>query len=61
VINKFWEAYGYYYLGWLYRDKGYKKTAKDYLTSAYNLFKSIGAESEALDVLVSLQELEKKK
>jgi tetratricopeptide (TPR) repeat protein len=61
VGDKYWEATGYGYLGWLYRDKGDKKTAKDYLTRAYNLFKSIGAERGALDALVSLQELEKKR
>jgi len=61
VGDKFWEATGYKYLGWLYRDKGDKKTAKDYLTRAYNLFKSLGAERGALDALVSLQELGKKK
>jgi len=61
VGDKYWEAYGYKYLGWLYRDKGDKKTAKDYLTRAYNLFKSLGAERDAFDALVSLQELEKKK
>jgi tetratricopeptide (TPR) repeat protein len=44
VGDKYWEATGYQYLGWLYRDKGDKKTAKDYLTRAYDLFKSIGAE-----------------
>jgi tetratricopeptide (TPR) repeat protein len=61
VGDKFWEAVAYHYLGWLYRDKGDKKTAKDYLTRAYNLYKSIGAEGDALDALVSLQELEKQK
>jgi len=61
VGDKYWEAGGYKYLGLLYRDKGDKRTAKDYLTRAYNLFKSIGAERDALDALVSLQELEKKK
>jgi tetratricopeptide (TPR) repeat protein len=61
VGDKYWEAGGYRYLGWLYRDKGEKKTAKDYLTRAYNLFKSLGAERDALDALLSLQELEKKK
>jgi tetratricopeptide (TPR) repeat protein len=61
VGDKYWEAAGYKYLGWLYRDKGDKKTAKDYLTRAYNLYKSIGAERGALDALVSLQELEKKR
>ena len=61
VGDKFWEAIGYKYLGWLYRDKGDKKTAKDYLTRAYNLYKSLGAEGEAKDVLSDIQELEKKK
>ena len=61
VGDKFWEATGYKYLGCLYSDKGDKKTAKDYLTRAYNLFKSLGAERGALDALVSLQELGKKK
>jgi len=56
IGDKFWEATGYEYLGWLYRDKGDSKRAKDYLTRAYNLYKSIGAEAEALDVLYSLQE-----
>jgi len=59
VGDKFWEATGYNYLGRLYRDKGDIKTAKDYLTRAYDLFKSIGAEDDALDALLSLQELEK--
>jgi len=59
VGDKYWEAFGYKYLGWLYSDKGDKKTAKDYLTRAYNLYKSLGAERDALEVLVSLQLLEK--
>jgi len=61
VGDKYWEATGYNYLGLLYKDKGDKKTAKDYLTRAYNLFKSLGAEGEAKDVLSDIQELEKKK
>jgi len=61
VGDKYWEAYGYRYLGWLYTDKGDKKTAKDYLTRAYNLFKSIGAEGDAEEVLSEIQKLEKKK
>jgi tetratricopeptide (TPR) repeat protein len=61
VGDKYWEAYGYKYLGWLYRDKGDKKTAKDYLTRAYNLYKSIGAEGEAEEVLSDIQELEKQR
>jgi hypothetical protein len=48
-------------LGWLYRDKGDKKTAKDYLTRAYNLLKSIGAERDAEKVLSDIRELEKKR
>jgi tetratricopeptide (TPR) repeat protein len=59
VGDKYWEAIGYYYLGWLYIDKGDKKTAKDYLTRAYNLFKSIGAEGDAEEVLSDIRELEK--
>jgi len=59
VGDKYLEATGYKYLGWLYKDKGDKKTAKDYLTRAYNLYKSIGAEDDAWDALLSLQELEK--
>jgi tetratricopeptide (TPR) repeat protein len=59
VGDKYSEAYGYYVLGLLYRDKGDKKTAKDYLTRAYNLYKSIGAEGDAKEVLSDIQELEK--
>ncbi len=59
--DKYWEAFGYYFLGWLYKDKGDKKTAKDYLTRAYNLFKSIGAEGDAKEVLSEIQKLEEKK
>jgi len=61
VGDKYWEATGYKYLGWLYKDKGDKKTAKDYLTRAYDLYKSIGAEGKAKDVLSDIQELKKKK
>jgi tetratricopeptide (TPR) repeat protein len=61
VGDKYGEAAGYKYLGWLYKDKGDKKTAKDYLTRAYNLFKSIGAEGDAKDVLSDIRELEKKR
>jgi tetratricopeptide (TPR) repeat protein len=59
VGDKYWEATGYKYLGWLYIDKGDKKTAKDYLTRAYDLYKSIGAEGDAEDVLSDIRELEK--
>jgi tetratricopeptide (TPR) repeat protein len=61
VGDKYWEATGYKYLGWLYRDKGDKRTAKFYLTRAYNLFKSIGAEGDAKDVLSDIRELENKR
>ncbi len=61
VGDKYGEAVAYYYLGWLYIDKGDKKTAKDYFTRAYNLFKSIGAEGNAEEVLSAIRELEKKK
>ncbi len=61
VGDKYWEAIGYRNLGWLYIDKGDKKTAKDYLTRAYDLFKSIGAEGKAKEVLSAIRELEKKR
>jgi tetratricopeptide (TPR) repeat protein len=61
VGDKYWEATGYGYLGLLYRDKGDKKTAKDYLTRAYDLFKSIGAEGNAKEVLSEIQKLEKQR
>jgi tetratricopeptide (TPR) repeat protein len=61
VGDKYWEATGYTYLGWLYKDKGDRKTAKAYFTRAYNLYKSIGAEEKARDVLSDIRELEKKR
>jgi len=61
VGDKYWEATGYKYLGWLYTDKGDKKTAKAYLTRAYDMFKSIGAERDAKEVLSDIQELENKR
>jgi tetratricopeptide (TPR) repeat protein len=61
VGDKYWEAVGYRFLGWLYIYKGDKKTAKDYLTRAYNLFKSIGAEGDAEKVLSDIRELEKQR
>jgi hypothetical protein len=45
----------------LYKDKGDKKTAKDYLTRAYDMFKSIGAEGKAKEVLSNIRELENKR
>jgi tetratricopeptide (TPR) repeat protein len=61
VGDKYWEASGYYYLGLLYKDKGDKKTAKDYLTSAYSLLKSLGAERDAMVTLFEIQALEKER
>jgi tetratricopeptide (TPR) repeat protein len=61
VGDKYWEAYGYKYLGLLYTDKGDKKTARDYLTRAYNLYKFIGVEEDAEEVLSEIQKLEEKK
>jgi tetratricopeptide (TPR) repeat protein len=59
VGDKYWEAEGYGYLGLLYIGKGDKKTAKDYFTRAYNLFKSIGAERDAKNVLFAIRKLGK--
>jgi len=61
VGDKYSEAAGYVYLGLLYRDKGDKKTARDYFTRAYNLYKSIGAEGKAKEVLSDIRKLEKKR
>jgi hypothetical protein len=43
----------------LYRDKGDKKTAKEYYARAYDLFKSIEAEKDAQSVLNEMKELDK--
>jgi tetratricopeptide (TPR) repeat protein len=84
VRDKYWEATGYKYLGWLYRDKMDKKTAQnyfiryrdldwlyknkrgkntaeDYLIRAYILYKSIGKEKEAKEVLSDMRELKKER
>jgi tetratricopeptide (TPR) repeat protein len=61
VGDKYSEATGCVYLGLLYRDKEDEKTAKDYFTRAYDLFKSIGAEGDAEEVLSNIRELEKKR
>jgi tetratricopeptide (TPR) repeat protein len=58
--NKYWEAMGYLYLGWLYKDKGNIKDSRECLTKAYTLFKSIGANGfmqEAINGLESLAKL----
>jgi predicted negative regulator of RcsB-dependent stress response len=61
VGDKSWEAYGYWYFGDLYRDKGDEKTAKEYYTHAYNLYKSIGAEGYAQSVLNDIKKLDESK
>jgi tetratricopeptide (TPR) repeat protein len=57
VGDELGEATGYWFLGWLYEDKGDKKTAIKYYTRAYNLFKSIGAERDAQNVLDDINRL----
>jgi tetratricopeptide (TPR) repeat protein len=59
IDDKYWEAKGYWYFGWLYRDKGDKKTAREYYTRAYDLFKSIGAEKMAKTVWNDREKLDK--
>lgn len=61
VGDKYWEAVAYGYLGWLYRDMGNIKLAKDYLTKAYQLYNSIGAKVAANDTLFSLLMLDAQK
>jgi tetratricopeptide (TPR) repeat protein len=61
VGDKYWIAMGCRYSGWLLQDKGDKKSAREYYTRAYNLFKSIGAEGYAQSVLNDLKELDKSK
>ena len=58
VGDKHSEATGYKNFGRLYKDKGDKKTAREYYNRAYNLFKSIGAEENAQNVLNEIKELE---
>ncbi len=53
VGNKYWEATGYYYLGWFYGDKKEIPKAKDYFKKAYNIFEAIGAKSSANEALYS--------
>jgi tetratricopeptide (TPR) repeat protein len=59
VGDKYWEGTGFKYLGWYFRDKGDIKSAREYLNSAYEIFKSIGAEGSASIVLKDLSELDK--
>ena len=48
-------------MGELYRNKGDKKTAKEYYTRAYNLYKSIGQDYYAQDVIKRIKQLDKSK
>jgi tetratricopeptide (TPR) repeat protein len=59
VGDKYSEGVGFRYLGWYFRDKGDIKSAREYLNKAYEIFKSIGAERDASDLLKYLSELEK--
>ncbi|MGC8942089.1 MAG: tetratricopeptide repeat protein [Sulfurihydrogenibium sp.] len=59
VGDKYSEGWGLAYLGWYFRDKGDIKSAREYLNRAYEIFKSIGAERDASDVLKDLSELDK--
>jgi tetratricopeptide (TPR) repeat protein len=61
VDDKYGEAHGYWDFGNLFKDKGNKKTAREYYTRAYNLFKSVGAEGYAQDVLNDMKELDESK
>lgn len=57
--NKYWEAMGYLYLGWLYKDKGRIKYSRECFTKAYVLFKSIGANGFMQEALNGLEFLAK--
>jgi Tetratricopeptide repeat. len=48
-------------LDWLYKDKRGKNMAEDYLIRAYILYKSIGEEKEAKEVLSDIRELKKER
>jgi tetratricopeptide (TPR) repeat protein len=48
-------------LDWLYKNKRGKNTAEDYLIRAYILYKSIGEEKEAKEVLSDIRELKKER
>jgi tetratricopeptide (TPR) repeat protein len=58
VGDEYWEARGYRYLGWLYEDKRSPRRAREYYIRAYDLFKFIGAERDAQEVLEEIKELE---
>jgi len=57
--NKYWEAMGYLYLGWLYKDKGIIKDSREYFTKAYALFESIGASGFMNEAIQGLEALAK--
>lgn len=57
--NKYWEAMGYLYLGWLYKDKRSIRYSRKYFTKAYVLFKSIGAKGFMQEALNGLEFLAK--
>ncbi|MDI9561669.1 MAG: tetratricopeptide repeat protein, partial [Pseudomonadota bacterium] len=58
--DKYWEAYAYQCIGWLYRDKGDKASAKANYLVAYNMYISIGSKARVADVLYALSTLEKR-
>ncbi len=58
VGDKYGEAYGYASFGLYCVDIGDKKLAKQFFEKAYQIFKSIGAEDDANDVLSLILEFE---
>ena len=60
IGNKYWEGMGLASLGLYFADKRDITSAKEYLNRAYEIFKSIGAEKDASDVLKILSKLEEK-
>jgi tetratricopeptide (TPR) repeat protein len=58
IGDKYGEASGYFYLGWLYKDKGDRKTVKELLSYVYNFYTFISANALVKDVLEMIKELE---
>jgi hypothetical protein len=58
VGDKYGEASGYFYLGWLYKDKGDRKTVKELLSYVYNFYTFISADTSVKVVLEMIKELE---
>ncbi len=58
VGDKYWEGVGYGYLGLYYKDLGDRKLAREYYNKALEIFKSIGAQSDALVALFLTETLE---